>query len=77
MENQTLVSAKPEDLRSERPVLSGNFVIAGEPKVFKTKTGIENKNSAQIKKQPKTEYFIDKNALNKNISLVVCFIADG
>jgi len=45
--------------------------------IFKTKIRIENKNSAQVKKQPKTEYFIDKNALNKNISLVVCFIVDG
>lgn len=37
--SEALVQAKPEDLRSDRPSLTGNFVIAGEPKVFKTSTG--------------------------------------
>jgi len=41
------------------------------------KITFKNKNSVALKKQSTAEYFINKNALNKNISLVVCFIADG
>ncbi|MFJ2974190.1 hypothetical protein ACIPDS_05860 [Kluyvera sp. NPDC087067] len=41
------------------------------------KTPNENKNSAAAIIHSQTEYFIDKNALNKNVSLVVCFNADG
>lgn len=45
--------------------------------IFIQKIDNKNKNSAANIKQSKTEHFIDKTALNKNISLVVCSNLDG
>jgi len=39
MSNENLIQAKQEDIRSDRLSLTGNCIIAGDPKVFKTKTG--------------------------------------